>query len=977
MNFRKLLLIFIGFFIVGGLTIENPISLEVKAAESIPQVSIVSLDHSPFVQGDRNEFFIASKGYTGKVQYQLFYTCETTMASKWQLINNSDMSNGWTSPVNGQQPVKVDISNLKLNADYYRFAIRVRRVRVKGKFSNSYGDYDSAYPFSMDVLKAKDINLNGDMVINKNDFTQMENLKIQGTSTDTSNVQYKLHLYDVKNDKWLTNLTEYSDNIDYALSKIPEGTYIVDIWGKNKQSTNKYDGWKLNIITVKAQTIPKVSIVSLEHSPFVEKDNNEFFISSKDYIGQVQYQLFYTCDATMKGNWSLINNESMVNGWTKATSAHEPVKVDLSKLNLKTESYRFAIRVRRVGVAGKYKNQYGDYDDAYPFNVSVASKSDINLAGTLLMDKTVYAKNDQLKINGVEGAAENTQYKLHLYDALNNKWLTNLTEYSSKTDYDLTNIPEGTYILDIWGKNSGSTQKYDGWKLKVIQITSNLKKITDVEDITATVKRNTRYVLPQNITATFEDGSKALKAVVWNTEADTRKAGLYELSGTVLGYDKKVKLTLKVEETFGNTNGNILNLGMLTSKDNVIYYSEGIDGGKLYAADLTANNFRKLCDDEAYFINVVGEYIYYTNSSDNDSIYKIKVDGTGRTKLTDIGFINVIVEDDYIYAIDVDDHNIYKISVDGKIVKKINNDTALDLNVSEGYLYYSNLDDDLKIYRTTKSGFGRTKIFDESVGYINVVGDWIFYISYEDDFKIYKVKTDGTSDTKVSDLPAGFLNVANNGRIYFLNLETTYLHMIEDYGRGYSSTLMNGGYFPNVIDEYVYYVNEDIDWFNKIINTEPQSGKFGVYVKSAEDLNINVVQETPYSLPERVNITTISDSEDKANVIWSTPEIDTTQIGAYTIEGTILGYSKKIIATVNVIAINSMEGFKDITVKVNESKALPASITRSTINGSIEASAGITWERANILETQTGVVYYKGTFGPSQEIQLKVTVTAE
>lgn len=28
-SFRKLLLIFVGFFIVGGLTMENPISLEV------------------------------------------------------------------------------------------------------------------------------------------------------------------------------------------------------------------------------------------------------------------------------------------------------------------------------------------------------------------------------------------------------------------------------------------------------------------------------------------------------------------------------------------------------------------------------------------------------------------------------------------------------------------------------------------------------------------------------------------------------------------------------------------------------------------------------------------------------------------------------------------------------------------------------------------------------------------------------------
>ena len=657
-NSKKFLLTFIGFLIVAGLTIENPITLQVEAAESIPQVSIVSLDHSPFIKGDKNEFFIASKGYTGKVQYQLFYTCETTMGTKWQLINNSNMLNGWTSPTNAKEPVKVDISNLKLNADYYRFAIRVRRVGVKGKYSNSYGDYDSAYPFTVNVLKSNDINLNGDMLINKNDFTQKETLKIQGTSTDTLNVQYKLHVYDVNNDKWITNLTEYSDNIDYDLSKLPIGTYVVDVWGKNKDSNNKYDGWKLSVINVKNETIPKVSIVSLEHYPFVEKDNNEFFINSKDYSGHVQYQLFYTCDKTMNGKWELINNEDMVDGWTEATNAQELVKVDLSKLNLKTEFYRFAIRVRRVGVEGKYKNSYGDYDDAYPFNVTVVGNGDIKLTGNILLDKTDNAKNDQLRINGVEGTTENTQYQLHLYDTINNKWLTNLTEYSDKIDYDLSNIPEGTYILDIWGKNENSNNKYDGWKLKVIHVTSDIRKISAVEDIKAIVKRNTRYILPQNVTATLEDGSKVSKAVVWNKETDTRKAGVYELEGTVFGYDKKVKLTLEVEETYGNTNGNILNLGLIAKKDNFIYYSEGCDGGSLYRADLEVNDFKKICDDEAYFINVVGDYIYYTNESDNDKIYKVKLDGTARTKLTDKGFINVMVEDDYIYATDIDNSNI-------------------------------------------------------------------------------------------------------------------------------------------------------------------------------------------------------------------------------------------------------------------------------------------------------------------------------
>jgi hypothetical protein len=971
-NIRSSLLMFIGFLIVCGITIENPIVLQVEAAESIPQVSIVSLDHSPFVEGDKNEFYIASKNYTGKVQYQLFYNCETTMGNKWQLINNSDMLNGWTGSINSQEPIKVDISNLKLSADYYRFAIRVRRVGIKGKFSNSYGDYDSVYPFAMDVLKAKDINLNGDMLINKNGFTQKETLKIQGTSTDTSNVQYKLHLYDIKNDKWITNLTDYRDTIEYPLSKLQAGTYIVDIWGKNKDSNNKYDGFKLSVINVKNETIPKVNIVSLEHYPFVEKDNNELFIASKDYSEKVQYQLFYTSEGIMNGKWELINNDDMVDGWTKPTYAQEPIKVNLSKLSLKAEFYRFAIRVRRVGVEGKYKNQYGSYDDAYPFNVSVTNNADINFAGNLLVDKTDYAKNDQLKINGIEGTGENTQYKLHLYDTVNNKWLTDLTEYSDKIDYDLSNIPEGTYILDVWVRNSSLTQKYDGWKLKIIHVTTDLIKISSSEDINAKVKRNTRYIMPREITTTLQDGNKVSKAVVWNKEADTRKAGVGELEGRVLGYDKPVKLTLEVEETYGNESGNILNMGLLAKKDGMIYYSEGSDGGKLYRADLKANDFRKICDDEAYFINVVGEYVYYANELDGGRIYRIKLDGTNRSKLTDKGFFNVIVEDDYIYATDTDNFNIYKISTDGKVVKKLGSDAAMNLNVTQDYLYYNDIND-LKIYRINKNGSGRTKIYNESAGYINVVGDWIFYINFTDNFKIYKIKTDGTTKTKISDLSAAYLNVANNGRIYFLDLGTKHMQMIEDYGNGYSGSLMNRGYFPNVIDEYVYYLRESVDWFYRSENWDPQNSKFGLFIKSAGEVNVTVLQGTQYSLPGRVKITTIANSEDNENVIWNVPEIDTSQTGKYTFEGTILGYSKKVIANVNIVDIDTMANFKDITVKVNEYRSLPSSIYTSVSSDS-STSQYIAWDKDYILETEPGVVYYKGAVGSNNKIQVKVTV---
>ncbi|MBZ9635674.1 trypsin-like peptidase domain-containing protein [Clostridium sp. FP1] len=228
-------------------------------AQITPKVSIVSLEHSPFINGDKNEFYISAKNYTGQVQYQLFYLQESVMKD-WKLINNVDMINGWTNPIDAQAPIIVDITNLNLKADKYRFAIRVRRVGVKGLNQNKYGDYDDAYPLHFEVFKNAKIELNGSMEIGKTQLSQEDILTINGVENTPLEVEYKLHLFDVKNNKWLTNLTDYNMNVNYNLKNIPEGTYIADLWAKNNESQNKYDGFKLKVITINNTTIKAASL---------------------------------------------------------------------------------------------------------------------------------------------------------------------------------------------------------------------------------------------------------------------------------------------------------------------------------------------------------------------------------------------------------------------------------------------------------------------------------------------------------------------------------------------------------------------------------------------------------------------------------------------------------------------------------------------------------------------------------------------
>ena len=305
------------FLVLLCILLTNTFKIEVFA-QSTPKIGIVSLDHVAFVQGNNNEFYISAKDYTGQVQYQLFYIQESVM-KEWRLINNQDMVNGWTNPMDAQAPTIVDISSLSLKTDKYRFAIRVRRVGVKGLHENKYGDYDDAYPFNLDVVKNTTVELSGNMNIEKTNFSKSENLVINGVGSLTKDIQYKLHLFDVKNNKWLTDLTGYNTSVNYSLKNIPEGTYIVDLWAKNINSKNKYDGWKLKTITVQNSLAENI-VVNFPDSNLnkvirdtIDKPYGDIYKSDVEKIESIEYFIYPADDEVVPDKFIIFDLSGMEN----------------------------------------------------------------------------------------------------------------------------------------------------------------------------------------------------------------------------------------------------------------------------------------------------------------------------------------------------------------------------------------------------------------------------------------------------------------------------------------------------------------------------------------------------------------------------------------------------------------------------------------------------------------------------------------
>ena len=202
-----------------------------------------------------------------------------------------------------------------------------------------------------------------------------------------------------------------------------------------------------------------------------------------------------------------------------------------------------------------------------------------------------------------------------------------------------------------------------------------------------------------------------------------------------------------------------------------------------------------------------GDWIYYTNLKE-DALYKMKPDLTEKTKVSD-GFGDyMVIQGDNIYFIDAES-SISKIGTDGTGYTKVadvGKENMFGFNVSEDWIYYGIKSG--SIYKIKTDGTAKTKIADVSSfnGDMNVSGEWIYY---KDGTSLFRMRTDGTGAAKLSDNVA--LHEINDGWLYYC--EVTEKEEWKDVYRmkpdGAEKSKLAEGSFAAIDGNWLYYSKED------------------------------------------------------------------------------------------------------------------------------------------------------------------------
>ena len=120
--------------------------------------------------------------------------------------------------------------------------------------------------------------------------------------------------------------------------------------------------------------------------------------------------------------------------------------------------------------------------------------------------------------------------------------------------------------------------------------------------------------------------------------------------------------------TTGNTAGNLLNGGKFCEADGRIYYANPYDNDSLYVTDDKLQKSTKLHGDTVSYLNVAGDYIFYTRRNDRKSVTGGNVLALSKTGL-------------------------FRLTTDGKNMGKLYDDPTQSVCLYGNYLYYQHYDE--------------------------------------------------------------------------------------------------------------------------------------------------------------------------------------------------------------------------------------------------------------------------------------------
>lgn len=311
----------------------------------------------------------------------------------------------------------------------------------------------------------------------------------------------------------------------------------------------------------------------------------------------------------------------------------------------------------------------------------------------------------------------------------------------------------------------------------------------------------------QNIAVIATEGSAATTASETEPLQTQQSTGsVTESAETVTQSEPQASpdLTDPVIQTMGSTN--IINGGYACQDAEYRYLNQD---GILYRMPLSAaedgQTMVPLVYEEAYYMNLVDDRLYFVSADRNNAICSVAADGSDLTVVYDVYCYELTYCDGWFYFSRVDGNAraICRMRPDGSELTELYTCEAWYMNISGGQIYFCNFSDGLALYAMSLDGSDVRVVYDGVSSDLCVADDVIYFSADRTSRRLYRIHTDGTGLTLVYDGYARYTNFSND-RLYFTN-ETGILYSCRADGSGVIMLTPNAVTYPLVFSDVIYF----------------------------------------------------------------------------------------------------------------------------------------------------------------------------
>ena len=210
--------------------------------------------------------------------------------------------------------------------------------------------------------------------------------------------------------------------------------------------------------------------------------------------------------------------------------------------------------------------------------------------------------------------------------------------------------------------------------------------------------------------------------------------------------------------------------------DKLYFLSSEVGFGVL---DINTNEVTRYAETENITkMLVIDDWILYTQKDQH--LWAMRIDGTDMRRITDFScYSEFYVYEDRLYCIGAEDNFLYSVTLDGTDKKLILDNEILNFNISDGWIYFSEMKDfdsaeenDPSLTKMRVDGAQQKVICNDYASSINVSGDWIYYSNRSSEGELYRIKTDGTLREQLdTEYDVFGINVLNDRIIYSAKVE--------------------------------------------------------------------------------------------------------------------------------------------------------------------------------------------------------------